>query len=65
MERMLKKECVRKCLNAVLAQYTPVDLDQLVLVVTEMLVQEGLSFTDTLVMELLMEIYDELPVDPA
>ncbi len=64
MERTLQKQCVKKCLKAVLGQYAIVDLDQLVLLVTEMLAHSGLSFTDTLVRELVMEISAEDPVDP-
>ena len=64
MERMLQKLCVKKCLKAVVGQYDIVDLDQLVLVVTEILAHEGLSFTDTLVRELIVEISAEDPVDP-
>jgi hypothetical protein len=64
MERMLEKLCVKKCLKAVLDQYAIDDLEQLVLIVTEMLVSEGLSFTDTLVRELILEINLEDPVDP-
>ena len=58
MERELEKQCVEKCLQAVL-QYAIEDLDQLVLVVTEMLRDSGLSFTDTLVRELVIEISAE------
>ena len=58
MERELEKQCVKKCLQAVL-QYVIDDLDQLVLVVTEMLRDSGLSFTDTLVRELVIEISAE------
>ena len=49
MERLLEKLCVKKCLKAVLVQYAMDDLEQLVLIVTEMLVSEGLSFTGALV----------------
>ena len=58
MERELEKQCVKKCLQTVL-QYAIADLDQLVLVVTEMLRDSGLSFTDTLVRELVIEISAE------
>ena len=58
MERELEKQCVKKCLQAVL-QYAIEDLDQLVLVVTEMLRDSGLPFTDTLVRELVIEISAE------
>jgi hypothetical protein len=58
MERELEKQCVKQCLQAVL-QYAIDDLDQLVLVVTEMLQDSGLSFTDTLVRELVIEISAE------
>ena len=64
MERLLEKQCVKKCLCAVLLQYAIADLDQLVLVVTEMLVSEGLSFTAPLVRELILEINLEHPVHP-
>ena len=64
MERVLEKQCVKKCLCAVLLQHVIDDLDQLVLIVTEMLVSEGLSFTDTLVRELILEINLERPVHP-
>ena len=64
MDRMLENLCVKKCLKAVLVQYAIDDLEQLVLIVTEMLVSEGLSFTDTLVRELILEINLEDPVDP-
>ena len=53
---MLEKLCVKKCLKAVLVQYAIDDLEQLVLIVTEMLVSEGLSFTGALVRELILEI---------
>ena len=53
-----------KCLSALLLQYAIADLDQLVLVVTEMLVSEGLSFTAPLVRELILEINLEHPVHP-
>ena len=39
-----------------LNHYDIEDLDQLVLVVTEMLVSQGLTFTDTLVRQLILEI---------
>ena len=61
MCRTLEKQCVKKCLAAVLGQYAIVDLDQLVLVVTEILRHEGLSFTETLVRELILEINAEGP----
>ena len=64
MERTLEKLCVKKCLSALLLQYAIEDLDQLVLVVTEMLVSEGLSFTAPLVRELILEINLEHPVHP-
>ena len=59
MERMLEKLCVEKSLTAVVGHYDIKDLDQLVLVVTEMLRDSGLSFTDTLVRELVIEISAE------
>ena len=53
---MLEKLCVEKSLKAVVGHYDIEDLDQLVLVVTEMLVSQGLTFTDTLVRQLILEI---------
>jgi len=61
MCRTLEKQCVQKCLAAVLGRYAIVDFDQLVLVVTEMLQHDKLPFTDTLVRELILEIDAEGP----
>ena len=56
MSRTLEKQCVEKCLAAILGRYAIVDFDQLVLVVTEMLQHDGLPFTGALVKELILEI---------
>lgn len=61
MERTLQKQCVEKSLAAILGRYVIADFDQLVHVVTEMLLHERLPFTNTLVKELILEIDVEGP----
>ena len=61
MCRTLQKACVEKCLAAVLGRYAIVDSDQLVLVVTEILQNDKLPFTQSLVRELILEINAEGP----
>lgn len=60
--RCIQKAFVKKCLAMALDEDFA-DLDELVAVMTPMLLEEGCTFPETLVRELIIEINDELP-DP-
>ena len=61
--RCIQKVYVKKCLAMALDERHFADFDELVAVVRTMLLEEGCTFPESLVRELILEINDELP-DP-
>lgn len=61
--RCIQKAFVKKCLAMAIDGRNFADFDELVAVVTPMLLEEGCTFSEALVRELILEINDELP-DP-
>ena len=61
--RCIQKAFVKKCLAMAIDGRDFADFDELVAVMTPMLREEGCTFPETLVRELIIEINDELP-DP-
>ena len=59
--RCIQKAYVKKCLVIAIDERHFVDLDELVAVVTPLLWEEGCSFPETLVKELIIEINDDIP----